>query len=65
MLRWSATFLIIALLAGGLGFYGVAGAAAGIAKILFMCFLALFVITGVAALAAGNRLTHHGPRHLH
>jgi uncharacterized membrane protein YtjA (UPF0391 family) len=43
--------------------YGVAGAAVGIAKVLFVCFLALFVITGIAGIAAGNRLTHHDQHH--
>ena len=45
MLRWSLTFFIIALLAGLLGFFGVAGTAAWIAKALFIGFLVLFVIS--------------------
>lgn len=43
MLRWALVFLIIALIAGALGFTGVAGAAMGLAKILFFLFLVLFV----------------------
>lgn len=43
MLSWSIFFLIIALVAAGLGFSSIAGAAAGIAKILFGVFLVLFV----------------------
>ena len=35
MLYWALVFLIIALIAGFLGFGGIAFAAAGIAKILF------------------------------
>lgn len=50
MLSLALTFLIIALIAGLLGFTGVYVAAAGIAKILFIVFLVLFVIS----LAAGG-----------
>jgi uncharacterized membrane protein YtjA (UPF0391 family) len=45
MLSWSIFFLIIALVAALLGFSSIAGAAAGIAKILFGVFLVLFVIS--------------------
>lgn len=45
MLSWAFMFLIIALAAGLLGFTGLAGAATGIAKILFFVFLAVFVIS--------------------
>jgi uncharacterized membrane protein YtjA (UPF0391 family) len=38
MLSWSITLLVIALVAALLGFTGIAGAAAGIAKILFGVF---------------------------
>lgn len=44
MLGWALTFLVIALIAGALGFGGVAGAATGIAKILFFVFLILFIV---------------------
>ena len=44
MLRWALVFLIIGLVAGLLGFTSVAGAAIGIAQILFFLFLALFLI---------------------
>ncbi len=44
MLGWALTFLVIALIAGVLGFGVVAGTAATIAKILFVVFLVLFVI---------------------
>jgi len=44
MLGWALTFLVIALIAGVLGFGVVAGTAASIAKILFFVFLVLFVI---------------------
>jgi len=44
MLSWALTFLVIALIAGVLGFGVVAGTAASIAKILFVVFLVLFVV---------------------
>lgn len=48
MLSWALTFLVIALIAAALGFGGVAGAATGIAKLLFFVFLILFAISLVA-----------------
>jgi uncharacterized membrane protein YtjA (UPF0391 family) len=45
MLGWAVTFLVIALIAAILGFGGLAGASVGIAKLLFLVFLALFVIS--------------------
>jgi uncharacterized membrane protein YtjA (UPF0391 family) len=43
MLRYSVIFLVIALLAGILGFGVIAGTAASIAKVLFVLFLILFI----------------------
>ncbi len=43
MLKWALIFLAVAVIAGALGFTGVAGAAIGIAKVLFFLFLVLFV----------------------
>ena len=43
MLNYAVIFLIIALLAGVLGFGVIAGTAASIAKILFIIFLVLFI----------------------
>ena len=54
MLTWAITFLIIALIAGVLGFGGVMTASAGIAKILFFIFLVLFVISMVANAVRGR-----------
>jgi len=42
MLGYTLTFLLIALIAGILGFGVVAGTAAGIAKLCFLFFLVLF-----------------------
>jgi len=44
MLSWALTFLVIALIAGVLGFGVIAGTAASVAKVLFFVFLVLFVI---------------------
>ena len=43
MLRWSLMFLVISLIAGMVGYGGLAGETAGIATILFYIFLVLFV----------------------
>ncbi len=43
MLSWALAFFILAIIAGFLGFGGIAFAAAGIAKILFFLFVVLFV----------------------
>lgn len=45
MLSWALTFFILALIAGLLGFGGVAAAASGIAQILFFVFLIALVIS--------------------
>lgn len=50
MLYWAAVFFIIALIAGLLNFGGIAGAASGIAQILFFVFLVLFILSLVAGL---------------
>ncbi|MCC7335055.1 MAG: DUF1328 domain-containing protein [Pirellulaceae bacterium] len=44
MLGWALTFLVIALIAGVLGFGVIAGTAASVAKVLFFVFLVLFII---------------------
>ncbi|HKP80343.1 MAG TPA: DUF1328 domain-containing protein [Phenylobacterium sp.] len=54
MLGWALTFLVVALIAGVLGFTTVAGAAMGIAKILFFVFLVLFVVSLVMHLMRGR-----------
>ena len=45
MLYWALMFLIIALVAAALGFGTTANAATGIAKILFVVFLVLFILS--------------------
>jgi len=57
MLGWALAFFILAIFAAALGFTGIAGASAGIAKILFFVFLALLVITFVARAVRGRSVT--------
>ena len=45
MLNYAVIFLVIALAAGVLGFGVIAGTAAEIAKVLFIIFLVLFVVS--------------------
>jgi uncharacterized membrane protein YtjA (UPF0391 family) len=45
MLRWTVTFIILAVIAAIFGFGGIAAGAASIAKILFFIFLILLVIS--------------------
>ncbi len=47
MIGWAATFLILAIVAGVLGFSGVAGIATQIAWILFVVGLILAVVFGL------------------
>jgi uncharacterized membrane protein YtjA (UPF0391 family) len=48
MLHWALVFFVIAIIAGGLGFWGIEGTAAWIAKLLFVGFLVLAVVSLVA-----------------
>jgi len=52
MLRWALILLVLALIAGIMGFGGIAATAVGIAKILFWIFIALFLL----ALVFGRNL---------
>jgi uncharacterized membrane protein YtjA (UPF0391 family) len=56
MLRWAFIFLIVGLVAGLLGFTGIAGASIGIAKFLFFLFLAIFVVMVVLGLTVFREL---------
>jgi len=57
MLRWAFLFLVVALIAALFGFGGIASAAAGIAKVLFVIAIAIFVIMLLLGLAAGRKVT--------
>jgi len=54
MLSWALTFLVLALIAGALGFSSVAGASANIAWILFVMFLVLMVVAGLSNAVRGK-----------
>jgi uncharacterized membrane protein YtjA (UPF0391 family) len=45
MLHYALLFLVIALIAGALGFGVIAGTAAYVAQVLFFVFLVLFVVS--------------------
>lgn len=51
MFDWTISFLVIALIAGLLGFTGIAGVAVGMAKVIF--FISLFIWI-VAAMTVGT-----------
>jgi uncharacterized membrane protein YtjA (UPF0391 family) len=54
MLSWVVTFLIVALIAGVLGFGGIAGASVEIAKTIFFIAVVLFLISAVVGLVRGR-----------
>ena len=45
MLYYALLFLVLALIAGAVGFFALAGAAAWIAKVLFILFLVVFLLS--------------------
>jgi uncharacterized membrane protein YtjA (UPF0391 family) len=47
-------FLVLAILAGALGFTGIAGASIAIAQTLFYIFLILFIVSLIVHLARGS-----------
>ena len=55
MLRWALIFLILGLVAGALGFAGVAGASIAIAKILVFIFIAIFAVFLVLGLTVARK----------
>ena len=50
MLKWSAIFFVIAIVAAIFGFGGIAEGAASIAKFFFFLFLVVFLVTLVIGL---------------
>ena len=54
MLYYALVFLLIAIVAGALGFGFVAFAAAGVAKICFFIFLIMFIVTLLAHVSRGG-----------
>jgi uncharacterized membrane protein YtjA (UPF0391 family) len=56
MLGWVVTFLIVALIAGVLGFGGIAGVSIEIAKIIFFIAVALFLVSAIVSIARGRSI---------
>ncbi len=56
MLGWVITFLVIALIAGLLGFGAIAGVSIEIAKVIFFIAVVLFLISAVVGVARRGRL---------
>lgn len=56
MLKWALIFLVIGLIAGLLGFTGIAGTSIAIAKTLFFIFMVIFLVLLIAGLVAGRRI---------
>jgi len=54
MLGWALTFLVVALIAGLLGFTSIVGPAIAVAKLLFLIFLVLFVVSLIMHLVRGR-----------
>lgn len=54
MLNLVITLLIIALIAGVLGFGGIAGTAVGLAKIIFFIAIVLFLISLLVGAGRGS-----------
>jgi uncharacterized membrane protein YtjA (UPF0391 family) len=57
MLSWAITFLVVALIAGALGFGVIAGVAFEAAKIVFFVAILLFVVSVIAGLLRGRSPT--------
>ncbi|MGY3512268.1 DUF1328 domain-containing protein [Bradyrhizobium lupini] len=56
MLKWALIFFLVSIVAGFLGFSGIAAGASAIAKWLFFAAVAIFLIFLVLAFVAGEVL---------
>jgi uncharacterized membrane protein YtjA (UPF0391 family) len=61
MLRWTIIFLVIALIAGAFGFFGIAAGAASIAKVLFFIFIILFLVSFIGGRSGWGSRWGRGP----
>ena len=57
MIKWAFIILAIGLIAGVLGFAGIAGAAIGIAKILFFIAIGVFLLMLVLGYTVFKKVT--------
>jgi uncharacterized membrane protein YtjA (UPF0391 family) len=53
LLGWALIFLTVAGVAAAFGFGGATSTAAGVAKLLFFVFLAIFVVLFIAGMLGG------------
>jgi uncharacterized membrane protein YtjA (UPF0391 family) len=54
LLKWALICFVISLLAGGIGFTGIASGARSLSRILFGVFLVIAIVIVVLALAVGQ-----------
>ena len=54
MLGWMVTLVIVALIAGVLGFAGLAGASIHLAKLIFFVAIVLFLMSAIVSLIRGR-----------
>ena len=57
MFKWALIFAVVAVVAALLGFGGIAGASAGIAKLLFFLGVALVVVFLLLGAFAAKKVT--------
>jgi uncharacterized membrane protein YtjA (UPF0391 family) len=58
MMPWALTFLVVTIVTGLLGFGGVVGIAAWIARILFLIFLGLFIASLVSTVVSNRKASY-------
>lgn len=54
LLKWALICFVISVIAGGLGFTGIASGAGALARILFGLFLLIAIVIVVVAFAIGQ-----------
>jgi uncharacterized membrane protein YtjA (UPF0391 family) len=57
MIKWAIIFAVIGLIAGALGFGGIAGGAIGIAKFLFFAGIIIAVVLFVLGVTIYKKVT--------
>ena len=57
MIKWAIIFAIIGIIAGVLGFGGIAGAAVGIAKFLFWAGIILAVVLFLIGMSVAKKVS--------
>jgi uncharacterized membrane protein YtjA (UPF0391 family) len=57
MIKWAIIFAVIGLVAGALGFGGLAGASIGIAKFLFFAAIAIAIVLLVLGITIFRKVT--------